>query len=176
MAIRKKKKKKEEFDASLMGGYLPGARAPVSVVPTLPSRQVPQATRNLLGPYPILKESAFDVLAYEWNDFQRAWWEYALGAGTVQMIAQPPQAWMLTKAGVYPTFRIGLMFEFGVGTMALATIATLVDPYHHWEGRGLDETAFYKRRVTNAARKPEWGINDPWYDKAVERHGWGASL
>jgi len=33
MAIQKKKKKKKEFDASLMGGYLPGARTPVSTAP-----------------------------------------------------------------------------------------------------------------------------------------------
>jgi len=33
MPIQKKKKKKEEFDASLMSNYLPGARTPVATVP-----------------------------------------------------------------------------------------------------------------------------------------------
>jgi len=173
MAIKKKKKK--ELDASLMGWYLPGARQPVEVVATLPAQQIPRVMRDLYRwQYRTLKETPLDVWAGEWNDFQRAWWEYALGAGTLQMIAQPPQAWMLTKAGVYPTFRIGLMFEFGVGTMALATVATLIDPYHNWEGRGLDETAFYQRRVTNAVRKSEWGVgNSDWQRAAEARYGWG---
>lgn len=33
MRIKKKKKKKEAFDASLMGNYLPGARTPVATTP-----------------------------------------------------------------------------------------------------------------------------------------------
>jgi len=171
MPIKKKKKKKEEFDASLMSGYLPGARVPVEAVPTLPFQQVPQVVRDLYRwQYTTLKQTPLDVLAGEWHDFQRAWWEYALGAGTLQIIAQPPQAWMLTKAGVYPSFRIGLMFEFGVGTMALATVATLIDPYHNWEGRGLDETALYKKLVPADRQHPAWDDGST-FDKAWATHG-----
>lgn len=182
MAIKKKKKKKKEFDASLMGEYLPSARAvvnpePVSAITKLIYSAPPFISwRWRYMPAPgtgdyTPSEPRHDPL----GGFMDAWIEYAFGAGVYSLFSQPPQAYLLTKAGLYPTFRVGLAFEFIGGTIIVATLATIIDPLHKWEG-GLDETAFYQRRVTNAVRKPEWASNDPWYWKAKEEHGWGASL
>jgi len=179
MPIKKKKKKKEEFDASLMGGYLPGARSVVNSEPISPITKLIYSAPPFISwrwrymPAPgtgdyTPKEPRHDPL----GDFQKAWIEYAFGAGIYSVFSQPPQAYLLTRAGVYPTFRVGLAFEFGAGTIILATLATIIDPQHKWEG-GLDETAFYQRRVTQGVRKEEWGADSEFRKKAEAQYGWG---
>jgi len=49
MAIKKRKKKKEEFDASLMGGYLPGARPPVVLAPVSATSKVYPSKRGFFN-------------------------------------------------------------------------------------------------------------------------------
>lgn len=131
-----KKKKKEEFDASLMGKYLPGISMPVEVNPvggiekalTVPFWQ----NRWRYG-----SGDPYEPIAYEYDipksvQILDAWNKYAFGAGPYQIIAQTPQAYGLYRAGLYPTFRIALAFEFGVATTIMATFYTIMDPNRYW--------------------------------------------
>ena len=177
--MKKKKKKKEEFDASLMGGYLPGLTAvstsePVSAVLQMTQRMpdflqfnyryMPVPGTGDRGPEPEEIPLA--------RQFIIAWGFYGMAG-----IADPKN---FAEASVWSRV-LGVPYVAGyivaglIGFGITGLILTAVDPLHKWEG-GLDETAFYERRVTNAVRKPEWGSNDPWYWKAKEEHGWGASL
>jgi len=150
--MAKKKKKKEEFDAALMGGYLPGA------LPTTSSKNVNYALLlwkmrthlQLLDVYLADQHDLMPVyqVPYEHQTtMARAWFEYtgipsAVEGGylplTLQLVAQSPQAYMGYSLGVYGTFLSGLALEVVIGTAAVATVLTLVDPAHKYPG-GTDE-------------------------------------
>jgi len=176
MPIQKKKKKKEEFDASLMGGFLPGltpvsTSEPVSAVLQITQRMpdflrlnfryIPLPGTGDRGPQPEEVPLA--------RQFLIAWSWYGMAG-----VADPKN---FAEASVWSRV-LGIPYVAGyivagmIGFAVTGMVLTLIDPLHKWEG-GLDETAFYERRVTNAARKPEWGMNDPWFDEANKRYGWG---
>lgn len=143
MAIKKKKKKKEAFDASLMGGYLPGARSPVSASMSIPA---PVAALPKLYQMPSFLQSRWRYGSGDYDPpstglpekgsrpdmFGLAWLHYAFGGGPMQLATQTPQAWGAYRFGVYPTFKVALIYELGYGTLILATLHTLLDPHRLW--------------------------------------------
>lgn len=148
MAI-KKKKKKEEFDTSLMGGYLPGVRTPVSVSAVMGPSKIYQGPAFLQSNFRYIPRwgegDVYDPMPYQyeegyWGGALRAWNEYAFGSGPTQLAIQTPQAYLLYKGGFYSTFSTALFIEFAVATIVTATVLTILDPGHKWEG-GFDETA-----------------------------------
>jgi hypothetical protein len=131
MVVKKKKKKKEEFDASLMGGYLPGARPPVSSIPPI-SHKVRQNISDIPMPYSTFELTNAEWLNYEITDLANAWTYYAFGGGPFQLATQTPQAYGAYKFGVYPSFKMALIYELGWGTVILATLHTILDPHRVW--------------------------------------------
>jgi len=155
MPIQKKKKKKEEFDASLLAGYLPGARTPVGassadayskVYGVPPFYQwswrympAPGGTSDVHvpeGPPPLARQ------------FLQAWWQYtgipsaAAGGGTalgLQILSQAPQARWASPFIAYG-FLSAWVLEATIGTAVVSLALTILDPAHKWEG-GLDEYA-----------------------------------
>jgi len=167
-----KKKKKEEFEASLMGGYLPGVKSSVMSSPVSPLLQITQRMPDFLqarwryGSGDISPPDPDIPMA---RQFLSAWGYYGMAGVADPKNFAEASAWSRT---------LGIPYLAGYGVAGLVgffltgTILTVIDPLHKWEG-GLDETAFYHRRVTDAAHKPAWGTNDPWFDKANEQYGWG---
>jgi len=144
MTIKRKKKKKEELDASLMGWFLPGVTPPAI---TNPVGGIDKAVTNYFwrntwkhmtgdpySPEPYQYESPL------WNDALIAWNEYAFGTGPLQVAAQTPQAYLLYQGGFYGSFRSALFYEMVGATIITATALTILDPGHKWSG-GVDETA-----------------------------------
>jgi len=150
MSLKKKKKKKEAFDASLMGGYLPGVRVPVLASVSIPQ---PVATLPKLYQMPGFLQSNFRYLgddpiperttkpAPRGNPILRAWLHYTgmpealtggFGAIGLQAAGQAPQAAAGTKAGFYPSFARGFAYEFVGGTIIMATLWTIMDPDRMW--------------------------------------------
>ena len=152
------KKKKEEFDPSLTGGYLPGARAPVSVAPVGAPLKLSITNDFLTWRFQYIPRGTSDVHPKEEppplaRQFLIAWWEYATGMGPVQIGLQTPQAYGLYRYGFYPTFAAALFFEFVVATAITSTVLTALDPGHKWEG-GFDET--------QAGKGAAWGFRMGW--------------
>jgi len=174
MAIRKRKKK-EEFEASLMSGYLPGAvspvtTAPVSAVMKLPfnpqflywhSKYIPRYGEGDPGPKP--EEVPMS------RQFLSAWAWYGLAGIADPKNFAEASAWSRLLKIPYLG---GYAVAGGIGFFVTGLVLTAIDPLHKWEG-GLDETAFYQRRVTNAERMPEWGSDSLYFDRANEKFGWG---
>jgi len=153
MAI-KKKKKKEELDASLIGWYVPGIqlssamklvrRGGGSVGPwTVGSFKIIYSGRETYDPdfHPIVER-------HLGGQFLDAWWEYtgvpaAVGGGAgalaIQILAQAPQAKWASPFLRYG-FMAAWMMEATAGAAGLALALTIIDPAHKWEG-GLDELA-----------------------------------
>jgi len=170
MAIRKKKKKKEEFDASLMGWYLPSTQAPVMSAPVSSSRKLEHSPIFFGRPSTIMP---WVPVRIEWTEaspgFWDAWAFYGIGG-----IADPKN--FAEAAGYSKVLGIpyvaGWLLAGGIGFFVTGLAFTFIDPLHKWEG-GLDETAFYQRRVTDAVRKPEWGADSDFRKKAEAQYGWG---
>lgn len=140
------KKKKEEFDASLMSGYLPGANSPVSIAPVMGPSKIYQMPFFLQNNFRYVGGTdPYDPIPYPhketiYLDAMNAWNDYAFGTGPYQLAAQTPQAYLLYQGGFYASFRSALFYEFAGATLITATVLTILDPGHKWEG-GFDETA-----------------------------------
>jgi hypothetical protein len=130
MAI-KKKKKKEEFDASLMGGYLPGLQTPVDARAVI-SPHVQQTIADIPRTVTYLHEAPGEVLNYKIQNIGLAFWYYAIGSGPSQFAIQTPQAYGAYRLGLYPTFRVALAMELGVATAVFAALGTVLDPHRVW--------------------------------------------
>jgi len=160
MPIQKKKKKKEEFDASLMGGYIPGAKRPVSIIPVTSfdkAMMVPfWQTRWRYGSGDVHESTSKPPPSprYDYRELGEAWWSYtgvpAMVAGGLsigllyQMGAQPLQVW---KGGsIFSAAKFGFgaatVLEITIGTALWAAVMTALDPSHKWSG-GLDETRYF---------------------------------
>jgi hypothetical protein len=145
--MAKKKKKKEEFDASLMGGYLPGVRTPVSASMSIP---MPVAALPKLYQMPSFLQSNFrylgdDVRAPDPDPplarkILSAWWQYtgipsALGGGAgalgIQVASQAPQA-KYASPFMHLGFRTAWLLEASIGTAAVAGFFTIMDPDRLW--------------------------------------------
>ena len=115
-----------------MGGYLPGLRPVLS--PTIVARtpDVVQVTRTPPSTVTFLEMSFAERLNYQIQAVADGWMYYAIGGGPLQIAIQTPQAWAAYKIGVYPTFKIALIFELGVATAALASLHTILDPHRVW--------------------------------------------
>jgi len=176
MAIRKKKKK-EEFDASLMGWYLPGARRPVMGVPVSAPRKLKYSPSFLKRkgssgrPSDIMPWVPVRITKAS-PGFWDAWAFYGIGG-----VADPKN--FIEAAGYARVLGIpyiaGWALAGAIGFFATGLGLTFIDPLHKWEG-GLDETAFYERRVTNAVHKSEWGADSDFRKKAEAQHGWGTTV
>jgi len=129
-----KKKKKEEFDASLMGGYLPGAQTPVAAHSVI-SPHVQQTIADLPTTVTYLHMTPGEVLNYKFQNIGLAWWYYAVGSGPSQFAIQTPQAYGMYRWGLYPSFRVALAFELGVATIVAATFYTIIDPHRLWKSK-----------------------------------------
>lgn len=140
--MAKKKKKKEEFDPSLMGGYLPGAVPVLVTSPVNPLAQITQRAPDFLQHRFRYGSGDYDPPGTDlpgprtnWHSVGAAWAMYAFGAGPSQAVIQTPQAYGLSRPSafqVYPTFRAGLAVEFVYATIALATLYTILDPNRYW--------------------------------------------
>jgi hypothetical protein len=166
MAI-KKKKKKEEFDVSLMGGFLPSLvlmpavkivanyrnynpfsgyiyGAPAPVYPGRPP--IRPGYTNPLSPERMPQRSRDPQTGEEIYGASEAWWEYTgvpgalaggFGALGLQVGSQAPQAKWLSPFARFGFFTAWIL-EATAGTAAIATVLTILDPGHKWSG-GLDE-------------------------------------
>jgi len=130
--MAKKKKKKEEFDASLMGGYLPGARPVLSPSIVAKTPDVLQITRTPPSTVTFLEMSFAERLNYQIQALALGWTYYAMGSGPTQFAIQTPQAYGAYRLGLYPTFRVALAMELGVATAVFATISLILDPHRVW--------------------------------------------
>ena len=186
MAVRKKKKK-EELDASLMGWNLPGAivpamSAPVSALRKLPSappfinwrwRYIPRYGEGDRKKRESQPPAPGEIVRFTGatSGFWRAWGFYGIGG-----IADPKN---FAEAAAYSRI-LGIPYIAGyamagaIGFFVTGLGFTFIDPLHKWEG-GLDETAFYERRVTNAVRKSEWGA-DQGGKKNKPEYSWGTTV
>jgi len=91
------------------------------------------------------------------NEVYNAWAEYTgvpeaftggIGVVGFNVVMQGGQARLGMSAGLYQGgFLSAFSKEFVYGTLAMATILTLIDPEHKIEGWGLDETRFYKEHL-----------------------------
>ena len=140
--MAKKKKKKEEFDAALMGGYLPGAVPVLVTSPVNPLTQITQRAPDFLqhrfrygsGDYDPVGKSLPEPRT-NWHLVGAAWAKYAFGAGPSQAVIQTPQAYGLSRPSpfqLYATFRMGLAVEFVYATIVLASLYTILDPKRYW--------------------------------------------
>jgi len=153
-----KKKKKEEFDASLLGGYLPDA------IPVTSMRVSKNTAVTALKAFNFALKMAredrsrtqvaqkeLDAWAEDYAEHHmsigEAWLDYtgvpaAMSGGMaalgIQALLQSPQAWAGWRAGLYPSLTVAFGAEFIIGTMVAATILTIADPSHKYEG-GTDE-------------------------------------
>jgi len=152
MVIRKKKKKKEEFDASLMGEYLPGARVPVSATPVDALSKVynlPPGWQSSLGwsweyiPRGPSDPGPEDEVVPLSRQFLMAWAFYGLGGIADPKNLLEARGWSrLLGVG----YGMGWVASALVGFFAFGLVATAIDPLHKWEG-GLDETKAYQEIV-----------------------------
>lgn len=91
------------------------------------------------------------------NEIYNAWADYTgvpeafsggIGVVGFNVVMQGGQAKLGMNAGLYKGgFLSSFGKEFVYGTLAMATILTIVDPEHKIEGWGLDETRFYKEHL-----------------------------
>ena len=188
--MAKKKKKKEEFDASLMSGYLPG------LTPVLSPTPVTAFDKAMLVPFwqTRWRYGSGDVHTtrgtrapptprYDYRELGEAWWAYTgvpamIGGGLsvgllYQMGAQPLQVW---KGGsIFSAVRFGFatatLLEITVGTALFAAVLTALDPSHKWSG-GLDETRFFygeRQEGDNLRRHPIYSQSERyWAARGVE--------
>jgi len=178
MPIRKKKKK-EEFDASLMGGYLPGMQ-PTSFYKidwdrVLYGIRVMGFSLKLSEEQRLRDEQAAserEAWAREYADHHMTPWgafyDYTgfpaiLGGGIgmnlmYNILAQPTQ--VKTGTGFFSAARWGfgtaLFLEVTLGALMWAAVMTVIDPEHKVQHWGLDETALYKKLETD----PDTGLWD----------------
>jgi len=185
MPISKKKKKKEELSASLMGGYLPGTK-PTSFYridwdSILYGARVMGLSLKLSEEQMLRDErtaSEQEAWAREYADHHMTPWEAfydytgfpALVSGGVgfsliyNIIAQPTQ--VASRTSIFSAARFGfgtaVLLEVTVGTLIFAAAMTVIDPGHKVEGWGLDETALYKKLETD----PNTGFWDMYAGRA----------
>lgn len=162
-----KKKKKKEFDASLMGGYVPGALPPVNVKPTVFTGTT---VNGPFFPEWIDYSDALDFTSMEnlnwWTvEAGMAWWSY----GTAGLL-DPGNFFEATlyqkKFGV--SFRIGLLLSSARGFAVAATILTILDPSHKWPG-GLDETKYFIGRPETGWRSRTYSGAPDWEQLEEDR-------
>jgi len=148
-----KKKKKEEFDASLMGGYLPGVRAVVNPEP------VSAITKLIYSAPPFISWRFRYIPRYGPGDpgpkteevpmsrqFLQAWAFYGLaGFGDPKNFVEASGWARLLGIPYWGGYAVAGV----VGFFVTGLLLTAIDPLHKWEG-GLDETAIYQRVVENA--------------------------
>jgi len=77
-----------------------------------------------------------------WGGAVDAFMDYTFG-GSVELMAtkSAAQAGLLTRAGLYSTFRMGLSIEIAVDFAIVGSVLTILDPANKWEG-GADEWGF----------------------------------
>jgi len=153
--MAKKKKKKEEFDAALMSGFLPGV-APVAAVPKLSN--MPDFLKWQYR-YPMFDLSGQRDTPFTAEQFLKAWVYYGVGG-----VADPKN--FFEAAGWSKALGIPLVGGWVVagviGFFVTGLALTAVDPAHKWEG-GLDETVGYQNFVsplTPGSSAPSGG----WWD------------
>jgi len=182
---KKKKKKKEAFDASLMGGYLPGMQ-PTSFYKVdwdkvLFAARVFGLSLKLSEEQRLRDERAAserEAWAREYADHHMTPWEAfyeytgfpAIVSGGVgfsliyNIIAQPSQ--VASRTSIFSAARFGfgtaVFLEVTVGTLIWAAAMTVIDPGHKVEGWGLDETAVYEKLETD----PNTGLWDMYSGRA----------
>jgi len=177
MVVKKKKKEKKEFDASLMGGYLPGIREPVASIPPKKINRQINSGRGNFGLLPQTPVLIWNPHSHEYgrphehwdegyltrpNPFLEAWIYYGVGG-----LADPgniAEAFAYKKAFGIPLVG-GMIIASLRGFVATGLVLTLIDPAHKWEG-GLDETAGYQRTFSRELeaqggawdwkRAPDW--------------------
>jgi len=148
------KKKKEEFDPSLTGGYLPGARAPVAAIaPKLVLRRrkgwiLPQTPILIMNPhsheYGVEHEHWEGGLLEKPEGFLKAFAYYGfVGVADPWNVAEA-FAW---KKGLGIPWLAGYALAGVRGFVLGGLVLTLIDPKHQWEG-GLDETIGYQNFVS----------------------------
>jgi len=91
------------------------------------------------------------------NEVYNAWVHYSgipeaisggIGFLGFNVVMQSGQAKLMLSKGIYKgSFWSALKSEMFLGTIAMATILTFIDPEHKIEGFGLDETKFYKEHL-----------------------------
>lgn len=90
---------------------------------------------DLVSPYqaPAMTERSY------WGGAVDAFMDYTFG-GPVELmgIKSGAQAGLLSRAGVYATFRQGLSIEIAMDFAIVGAVLTLLDPANKWEG-GADE-------------------------------------
>jgi len=102
------------------------------------------------------------------NQVYNAWAEYTgvpeaftggIGVVGFNIVMQGGQARMGMKLGLYQGgFLSAFSKEFIYGTLAMATILTVIDPQHKIEGWGLDETRFYKEHLEGTWTQIKEGV------------------
>jgi len=105
------------------------------------------------------------------RQFVQAWGFYGLAGLADPKNFAEASAW--SRILGIPYFG-GYVVAGAIGFFVTGLVLTAIDPLHMWEG-GLDETALYERRVTNAERKSGWGSNDSSTMEAREKYGWGVT-
>jgi len=146
MPIKKKKKEKEEFDASLMSGYLPGIQL-LSTPKTVKSFIFlgPSNIKLIFNPH--VHDYGIDHSHYDegvltrYDDFFDAFAYYGLAG-----VADPGNfleafAW---RKGLGVPWLAGYALAGVRGFLLTGLILTLIDPAHQWSG-GLDETRAYQQ-------------------------------
>lgn len=180
-----KKKKKEEFDASLMSGYLPGMQ-PTSFYKidwdkVLFGARVFGLSLKLAEEQRLRDARAAserEAWAREYADHHMTPWEAfydytgfpaILGGGIgmnlmYNILAQPTQ--VKTGTGFFSAARWGfkraLFLEITLGALIWAAAMTVIDPEHKVEHWGLDETAIYKKLEND----PNTGLWDMYAGRA----------
>lgn len=161
-----KKKKKEEFDASLMGGYLPGAITPVQSIPPQKIHRshgeywnVPQTPVLIFNP---VIHHPDESLMGSVDEFMGAWAYYGIAGAADPKNFFEAMAWRRALGIPY----VAAYAVAGVQGVLLTGLAlTLIDPAHKWSG-GLDETKIYQRTFSRELeaqggawdwrRAPDW--------------------
>lgn len=174
-----KKKKKEEIDAALLGGYLPGMQPTsfykvdwdkVLFAARVLGLSLKLAEEQRARDQRVAKEQA--AWAKEYAEHHMTPWEAfydytgfpAIVSGGVgfsliyNIIAQPSQ--VASRTSIFSAAKWGfgtaVLLEVTVGTLIWAAAMTIIDPGHKVENWGLDETAVYKKLETD----PNTGLWD----------------
>jgi|TARA_R110000824_G_scaffold363963_1_gene552323 hypothetical protein len=134
--MAKKKKKKEVSDFLWFPNYVPGLVLTNSDV-TFPHKGRWTYSYSITRPGPPM--SWFDSRA---KGASEAFYDYTF-SGPVELmgVKSGTQAGLLTRAGLYATFRGGLAIEIGMDFAIVGAVLTVADPADKWEG-GLDEWGF----------------------------------
>jgi len=163
MPIRKKKKKKEEFDASLMGGYLPGALPAIQYTPVVftGTRVNEPSLPDWIDYSDALDMTQKELLNWWTTEAGLAWLSYGT-AGLMDPGNIAEGLYYKKTFGV--TFRVGFAMANVRGFVLAATILTALDPSHKWAG-GLDETKYFMGR-------PDEG----WGSRTKSDFGWKRTI